>query len=82
LALIIEINDASHHYDSSEAELLELMEDLGGYRPYDYDPVERRLVPLSGVSQRSNNTLLINDPVAVSDRVRSAPVRTVFGKSF
>ena len=82
LALIVEINDASHHYGSSEAEFLELMEDLGGYRPYDYDPVERRLAPLTGVSQRSNNTIFTSDPAAVSDRVQSAPRRTVFGKSF
>jgi len=82
MALIVEINDASHHYGSSEAELIELMEDLGGYQPYDYDPVERRLVPLGGISQRANNTIFTSDPAAVSDRVQSAPVRTVFGKSF
>ncbi len=82
LALIVEINDASHRYGSSEAELLELMEELGGYRPHDYDPVERRLLPLSGVSLTSNNTIFVSDPGAVSTRVRSAPRRTVFGKTF
>ncbi len=82
VALIVEINDASHRYGSTEAEFIQLMNDLGGYQPYDYDPVERRLRPLNGVSQRSNNTIFTSNPDAVSERVHSAPLRTIFGKSF
>jgi FkbM family methyltransferase len=77
---IVEVNDASHRYHTDEASFVSKMRQFG-YSPFDYDPVSRKLIALSRVSQRSNNTIFVKSPEPVEAITRTAPVRMILGRN-
>lgn len=80
-AFVVEINDASHRYGSSEDAFLSILGQFG-YRPHDYDAFERRLLPLGSVSTTSNNTIFTRNAERLAHRLQSAPVRKILGRTF
>jgi len=68
LAVVMEINGSGARYGISDATLVDQMKSHG-FKPYAYDPFERRLLD---ASLAGGNTIFVRDSKQVEERVRSA----------
>ena len=80
-SLIIELNGSGNRYKFEESRILESMLDLG-FQRYSYNPLSRSLRNLGCDSLPLANTLFIRDKSEVLERIASAPLVTVLGKTF
>ena len=68
LAVVMEINGSGARYGVSDQALLDQMQ-VHGFKPYAYDPFERRLIDASFAK---DNTIFIRDQKVVGERVKLA----------
>jgi FkbM family methyltransferase len=78
-SLLIELNGSGARYGFDEGAILSMLEGLG-FRPYQYDALQRRLDPLEGRSRSSGNTLFIRDVEQARRRVAAARRYKVLGR--
>jgi hypothetical protein len=77
-AMIVELNGACERYGFDEDALRRTIEGAG-FRPFGYEPFERRLEPLSSRTGPSGNVLYLRDATATQERVRAARAVRVLG---
>lgn len=77
-AVLLEVNEAVTLFGGSAEGILNTMRDAG-FSPWRYDPLSRRLQPLSGADSEGNNTLFLRDQAleAIKARLAEAPCRQV-----
>jgi FkbM family methyltransferase len=80
VALIVEVNETSRLYGSSERAFDAHMRDLG-FRSYAYEPFSRRLTELESVNRNANNTIYVRDLGLVRERLASARSFRVRGRT-
>lgn len=80
-SVIIELNGSGSRYGFDELKILELMLDYG-FNTYSYNPPTRELVDLKGKNLNSGNTLFIRNKAFVEERIRSAPIISIYGNQF
>lgn len=80
-AVIIELNASGNRYDFDESKIPELMGDYG-FKPCAYNPVDRTLSRLEGKNPDTENTLFIRHRPFVEERIKEAPMVSVYGKRF
>jgi FkbM family methyltransferase len=71
VSVIVELNGSGGRYGFTDAGVHSKMLDFG-FRPFIYEPFERKLSPLEGKNEKSGNTLYIRDLNFVRDRVATA----------
>ena len=80
-AVIMELNGSGNRYGYDEGEILGLMASYG-FKPYAYQPFERRLIPLKGKNTiGTGNTLFIRDRALIQERIKTARGIKVHGVS-
>lgn len=72
VSVIMELNDSGGRYGFTDAGVHGKMLDFG-FRPFLYEPFERKLSPLASRNEKSGNTLYIRDLNFVRDRLATAP---------
>ncbi len=77
-AIIIELNGSGAHFGYDEKKIHETLIEAG-FRPCQYEPAERKLIPLDTFG--STNTIYIRDTEFVNARLLSAEPVKINGKS-
>lgn len=77
-AVIMELNGSGGRYGFDESSLLLTLTDAG-FKPFSYDPLERKLAVLEGKNGQEGNTLFIRDETWVQARLATAPIFEVLG---
>lgn len=80
-ALIIELNGSGNHYGFDERHILKMLQGHG-FDTYSYEPFSRTLQNLDGKNSAAGNTLFIRDLAFVTERLHTAPLVSLHGKSF
>ena len=71
-AVIMELNGSGNRYGYDEDKILGLMSSYG-FKPYAYQPFERRLISLKGKNTiGTGNTLFIRDRALIQERIKTA----------
>ena len=78
MAVITELVGHGRRYGADEGALHEQFLALG-FRPFAYQPFERKLLSLEGKNQHSGNTIYVKDVEAVVNRVTTTPQFLVNG---
>jgi FkbM family methyltransferase len=79
-AVLMELNGSGNRYGFDETKLHTEMIDRG-FTPCTYAPFARVLTPLKTKNVESGNTLYVRDIPSLTVRLKSAPQRTIHGKS-
>ena len=79
-ALIVELNGNCHRYATSEQDI-DLYLVSYGFRPYRYEPFQRKLTGLQQVGL-TGNTIYVRDPDWIRDRLETARKFTVLNQTF
>jgi FkbM family methyltransferase len=81
-SVIMELNGSGARYGYDESQIHKLMYKYG-FRSYSYDPLQRRLISLSGGrSPLSDNTIFIRNLTLVTDLVEKSRKVRIFGREF
>ncbi|HMO83471.1 MAG TPA: FkbM family methyltransferase [Lacipirellulaceae bacterium] len=78
-SLLIELNGSGARYGFDDSELVDLLESYG-FRPYQYEPFQRRLAALEQRHNEEGNTLFVRDLARARERVESAAPFSIFDR--
>lgn len=78
-ALIIELNGSGERYGYSDKKIHKWLLDQG-FRAFGYDPFKRDLT--EAASHGEHNTIYLRDLAFVRERLKFAPLVTIFGETF
>ena len=77
-AIIIELNGSGNRYNFDESLIHVKLTELG-FKPYQYDPFNRRLLEVK--SYGSFNTIYLRDIAFIIERIKSAKAFNIFSRS-
>jgi FkbM family methyltransferase len=67
--IIVELNNSSENFNIDETEVINILKD-SGYKAYEYDFFERKLIPLFDKNNKQFNTIFIKDIDLATERIR------------
>lgn len=80
-SVIMELNGSGNRYGYDESKIFDMMFDFN-FKTYSYNPMDRTLNNLAGRNPNSGNTLFIRDKSFVEDRLKTAPIISIYGCQF
>lgn len=80
-AVIMELNGSGNRYGYDESRIVKMMLD-SNFNAYSYNPLSRTLINLQGKNRNSGNTLFIRNKSFVEERLKVAPMVSVYGRQF
>lgn len=79
--LIIELNNSSKHYNITDPEVYQFILKFG-FKPYKYDSLKRKLIPLSDYDRDQFNTIFVRNEDYVNKRLKQGKKINIKGRIF
>ena len=78
-AVILELNGSGENYGYKDSDCIALLQKFG-FLPFEYNPFDRKLSPLTGKNEKSPNTIFVRDLERLEKRLRNATAFRVNGR--